>query len=387
MRMYRLRLIVSRIRNTMRSLPEIAALARWSDHRLTPVARKPMPRRLIELMYIQLRWGEVSSAYYGQDCDRVGRSVNGFIAYPEFRRIRDSRNRAGPGKPFDYVCLLQDKALFAHYFGVGGLPVIPTVCELRPDGIELTTGERHDYAEMAPRLGPSRALFCKPRHGIHGNDAFGLEIRDGQLLVDGEATTPQALAQRIQAPYLCQDQIVQHEELARPHPESVNTLRLVTVHDRRTPEVLCASLKLGADRAVTDNGGATRYIVRLNPETGRCYEVGYRKGPGHAFVETTEHPQTGVSMADCHVPFYSECLDLVRRAHQWLPGVYSVGWDVALTPDGPRLLEGNDDWSGSTLLNYADLRQRFLELHQLRTATPEHPQSSETAVPQPRGTD
>ncbi|MEX0606543.1 MAG: sugar-transfer associated ATP-grasp domain-containing protein, partial [Halofilum sp. (in: g-proteobacteria)] len=267
----RLRLPIRRIRATARAWPEIAGLARWADHRLTPVARKPRYRRLLDLAYISLRWGEVSSAYYGQGVDGVGHTVRrDFMPYPAFRRIRDSRNRSsGTSKPYDYICLLQDKRLFERYFALGGLPVVPTVCELRPEGVELDGGNPCTFTELAGALGPARTLFCKPRHGIHAHDAFCLDTSQDGLLVDDEPTSPQSLAKRIQGPYLCQERIIQHAALARPHPGSVNTVRIVTVITERSPEVLFASLKIGADGAITDNGGTTRVIARAHPETGR----------------------------------------------------------------------------------------------------------------------
>ncbi len=388
MRLYRLRLMASRLHATGRALPELAALARWPDHRVTPAAaRKPVYHRFLELVYISLRWGEVSSTYYGQGVDRIGQRVrHDYMPYSLFRRIRDSRNRAsGAGKPFDNVCLLQDKRLFERYFGAGGLPVLATVCELRPEGVELASGDECGYGELAAVLGDSRSLFCKPRHGIHGHDAFRLDVHEGVLLVDGEATAPESLARRIEAPCLCQERLIQHAALAQPHPGSVNTLRIVTLNHAGTPEVLFASLRIGADGAVTDNAGAMRCIVRVHADTGACYETGFWKGPGQAFSETAAHRQTGVALRDCRVPFYDECLDLVRRAHRWLPGIYSVGWDLAITPDGPRLVEGNDDWSGSTTMNYPEVRRRFLELHGWRPREESGPQPAAQPQPEPHG--
>lgn len=30
-------------------------------------------------------------------------------------------------------------------------------------------------------------------------------------------------------------------------------------------------------------------------------------------------------------------------AHEWVPGLHSLGWAIAITPYGVELLEGNDD--------------------------------------------
>lgn len=54
------------------------------------------------------------------------------------------------------------------------------------------------------------------------------------------------------------------------------------------------------------------------------------------------HPDTGCSFIGFRVPCYKEAVDLCRRAARVRPGMRYVGWDVAVTPDGPVLVEGND---------------------------------------------
>ena len=41
------------------------------------------------------------------------------------------------------------------------------------------------------------------------------------------------------------------------------------------------------------------------------------------------------------LPFWKETLDLLRRASERVPSVGYIGWDVAITPDAPILIEGN----------------------------------------------
>jgi hypothetical protein len=53
------------------------------------------------------------------------------------------------------------------------------------------------------------------------------------------------------------------------------------------------------------------------------------------------HPKTGVTIRGFEIPLYKEAVDLCLEAALVEPRVGYVGWDVAITPDGPALVEGN----------------------------------------------
>ncbi|NJK87644.1 MAG: hypothetical protein HC906_18385 [Bacteroidales bacterium] len=45
---------------------------------------------------------------------------------------------------------------------------------------------------------------------------------------------------------------------------------------------------------------------------------------------------------DFQVPFYEEAKELVTEAAKQIPQIKIIGWDIAIQPDGPILIEGND---------------------------------------------
>ena len=44
------------------------------------------------------------------------------------------------------------------------------------------------------------------------------------------------------------------------------------------------------------------------------------------------------------IPFFEESISLAMEAHKHVPQLFTIGWDIVTTPDGPLLLEGNDGW-------------------------------------------
>jgi hypothetical protein len=53
------------------------------------------------------------------------------------------------------------------------------------------------------------------------------------------------------------------------------------------------------------------------------------------------HPVSGAMVAGRTVPFWHELARLATRVHSLVPGRVMVGWDIALTTEGPVVLEGN----------------------------------------------
>jgi hypothetical protein len=57
------------------------------------------------------------------------------------------------------------------------------------------------------------------------------------------------------------------------------------------------------------------------------------------------HPDTGLPIVGIMLPFWRESIELVRRAHQSAFARFAfLGWDIALTNEGPILLETNSGW-------------------------------------------
>ena len=64
--------------------------------------------------------------------------------------------------------------------------------------------------------------------------------------------------------------------------------------------------------------------------------------PNAILIERIErHPDSGVRFRDFLVPQWPMLREAAKHAAAAFPEFRTVGWDVALTPDGPVILEGN----------------------------------------------
>lgn len=146
---------------------------------------------------------------------------------------------------------------------------------------------------------------------------------------------------------LFQHEIKQHEQLNEVVPNSVATLRLITVINKNGNScVKSAHLRIGrlTDQYVTVN---TQINIPVDLKTGNCNEYGYFKN----FETMCKHPDTEFVFKDFHIPHFNLATNAVERLHNQIPYVQLIGWDVAIdNNDEVKLMEWNAKSPGITFI-------------------------------------
>ena len=205
---------------------------------------------------------------------------------------------------------------------------------------------RHDYSSLtdiekeqsvAERIlgNKSGKVVLKSTSGQCGR---GVEVRKSKDF------TPATLLNRLKETGndFVEEYVVQHEELMRLSSSGLNTLRIITQLDKNDEvQILGARLRITVNSAV-DNLAAGNIAAPVNLETGVV------DGPAVYSDITKEavisHPVTKVSILNFQVPFWKESLDMTKEAALLNKKNRSIGWDIAITEEGPELIEGNHDW-------------------------------------------
>lgn len=325
---------------------------------------KSKPRVLMELLWWLLRSGEINNYYYVYGLDRktVDRSRD-LLPYRRFRRIRNNRNLRIGQAPYNYVCVLRDKFVFSQFVGSLGLPT--------PRSLALLDAERVTWLDRNVTV-PLRAIidrsdvtfdgFCKKVGGTQGDGAFPLRIEAGSLYVRYGRISVSDLRKRLDDRYLLQERIRQHEVMSSLHPSSVNTVRLITFATGSTIKLFAAAMRVGTKGKSVDNWAAGGLIVGIDPERGELRGEGFYK-PGYG-GRVDRHPGSGIPFHGFRIPYFAESVALVSLLHGYLRDIHSIGWDVAITPTGPTIIEGNDDWEGGIpMVLERDFRKRFLAMY------------------------
>lgn len=136
--------------------------------------------------------------------------------------------------------------------------------------------------------------------------------------------------------------VTQHSELMRMSPSGLNTVRIITQLNKNDEvDLLGCRLRITINSSV-DNLAAGNIAAPIDEATGKV------TGPG-VYSDITKqdeykHPVTETEIPGFQVPYWNEAVAMVKAAALANKGNRSIGWDVAITQNGPELIEGNHDW-------------------------------------------
>ena len=130
--------------------------------------------------------------------------------------------------------------------------------------------------------------------------------------------------------------MVQHPDMAKLCPTSVNTCRIATLLGDKKQGIVYAFLRIGNGK-VMDNVDCGGMAARIDLESGKLLTVGADK-QGNTYEK---HPMTGTPIVGFTIPYWEEAKAMCLEAAQVVPQMRFVAWDVAITPNGPTFIEGN----------------------------------------------
>jgi hypothetical protein len=236
----------------------------------------------------------------------------------------------------DGIRTLNNKLEFEEFCAQHGLPRLPVVAVARATG-------SIDWLDENRRL-PAADIFVKPAGGALGQDAmvFAYDESAQRWQSNGQALTEDELLATISsrtngADLLIQERAPNHPEIADLSPDALSTLRCVTYRFQGEQARLFRSAMHMARRgAIVDHGVRGAVFAAVDDE-------GFFRGIRDRHIDGSleRHPDTGAAIAGRRLPKHKEMQELACRAHDALgiPGL--IGWDIALLPTGPVLVEGN----------------------------------------------
>ena len=322
--------------------------------------RKSKFRIWVDQLIECIKYGRPNEFYfpYGFDVKDRGK-INEYLHYAPFMRLRDNRNI----KPHSATAILRDKLYFAFFTQSLGINSGNNIAVI--DGDRAFRCSDKKYIDLKEFLsGLDGNLIFKPVDGECGSGIFKIQAADGKLYKGEKAIEFNELIESLMHDkYLVQEVVRQHPLMASLHPQSLNTIRLVTVRNFHTNEITVfpSILRIGTGESFVDNTSQGGLAVRIDLSTGKLGDYGFYKPEFGTRVNT--HPNSGIKFSEFTIPYFKEAKEQAITLHSMLPSLYSIGWDIAIGENGPVFIEGNDNWeiNGPQICN-GPLKDRFYSL-------------------------
>ncbi|MGI6669699.1 MAG: sugar-transfer associated ATP-grasp domain-containing protein [Acetivibrionales bacterium] len=194
-----------------------------------------------------------------------------------------------------------------------------------------SSGRIISFAQAKSLLESEDRFVIKPSiYSGEGVDIFFYEKKDNHDL------DIHSLMKSYGSDYVVQEVVAQHEILASIHPESLNTIRVISFLFQGEVHISSSILRMGVGKSRLDNvsaGGLACPVLA----GGRLAKEAINRH----LQRITSHPG-GAVFAGIKIPSYERVLAAVRRAHRDVPHFRIVGWDFSIDEDGdPVFIEYN----------------------------------------------
>ncbi len=187
-----------------------------------------------------------------------------------------------------------------------------------------------NYEQYLRFLEKHDVFMSKPYDGLAGKDVkkeYTKEINDKKEFFQN------CIANRI----FLEELVIQHQDLNKLCAKSVNTMRIMTFNDNGKPRIIWMGLRVGNGVNSIDNFHAKGMGVNIDINTGKLVGNAIDKD----LNEYVEHPTSHIKFDGFQIPCFEEAKQMVLKASLKSDKILVVGWDVAISENGPVIIEGN----------------------------------------------
>lgn len=184
----------------------------------------------------------------------------------------------------------------------------------------------------------SRETACIIKPTVGGSSGQGVELL---ILQDGiDCNTGQdikTILDQYGTDFIIQEKVSQEEHYAALHPQSCNTLRIMTYRMEDSIKTAPPIMRIGRGGSHLDNAHAGGMYIALD-------ENGFLSKYAHDCDMNAydKHPDTGIRFEGYRVPMVDKALDYAMQLHACLPDIGFVNWDFCINDEGQVvIIEGN----------------------------------------------
>lgn len=182
-------------------------------------------------------------------------------------------------------------------------------------------------------------IFVKLASAGAATGVFVMKRVNGNWTIDGKVVSAERLVENYgKSSFFLERQLKQEKMLASFNPDTVNTIRILTLNNGKEQKIASAAVRFGRKGSFVDNMHAGGLAVSIDKENGKMGAYGGRRFDSKKYFE---HPDSHLKFEGVKIPQWKEINELIYRILAVLPQYRSLGFDIVTTDSGPLVLEIN----------------------------------------------
>ncbi len=274
----------------------------------------------------------------------------------EFRRtflgLNEQRYYLDYLNPVKYYSLARNKYMAHKMLEDTGVRKSQLYCYYQPEARYITSNEKANNIKSVLRILKNKQVHScviKTTESSHGDNVWVINVIEYQendaimTRFDGQTLLLSSILGKDALIFECV--VKQTKQFAAFNESSVNTVRfMTTLWPDGSAQVIATFIKIGrAGKCVDNAGGGGNVDVCVDTETGEVkYAIQY--DGWRNIKEIEKHPDSGNQLNGVVIDNWEAIKEEVKKFQQAFPYCKAAGWDIAITDDGPVVIEVNDFW-------------------------------------------
>ncbi len=295
-------------------------------------------------LYKNVKWSEEQKkefdafwiANYGRRISprwhKLYESINGEYNYryiPDYLYTCKLESR---GNRYAYAKVFQDKANVELLIANTEV-VVPRTLVLCTGGVLRDADYRaisNDVAEML--ISDEKRIVIKPTVGGSSGQSVKIVERD-----DLNRSTFQEIKKEYNDEFIIQEAISANSQFKALHPNSINTLRVITYVIDGKVYSAPVSMRIGTGSSSVDNIHAGGCTVAVSDE-GKLSKYAYSLGYCDSKLKFERHPDTKIEFENYEIPLVKEIIENAKVMHLKMPHIQFASWDFTVNSDNNVVL-------------------------------------------------
>ena len=313
----------------------------------SPVRLIKKPSVLLDYIFLYQKKGLASDEYLNFEFYKRSKAFrSSFLGLNEQRYYLDYLN------PKKFYILARNKYLAHRALEHTGIRKSVLYCYYSPEGVfSMADDIASDCASVCEILRRKQVNSCviKTTESSHGDNVIvvkSLEFIDGDCMLHLFNGENRRLAEVLgNEPLIFEGVVKQAAQFSSFNSSSVNTVRfMTTLYPDGEAKVIATFIKIGrAGKCVDNAGGGGNVDVCVNTETGEIqYPIqfdGWEK-----ITDIEKHPDSGTQLNGVVIENWNSIKNEVIGFQKAFPFCKAIGWDIAITDEGPLVIEVNEMW-------------------------------------------